>query len=466
MRSDEERKTDDPNLAEHQLNEAGTAEMLAEDWKDSLRWSEELNRWLVRRDGESVWRPDVLVERTAKAVVTCSRRKITWGYERFLKPTFIRNALEFAKPWLAIDLSEFDTNPWALNTPVGVINLLTGELIPSDRVVGLYRLQTRVASDSKCKTPKWLNHLQIMCHGQQEYIDYLQLLAGITLIGDQNLKPHLCPQLNGLGRNGKGVFLQVLAWALGDYAKNGSTRLLTTTENAHTTEQASLCGKRMVIIEEVKRINSSILKDLTGGGMISARKMRADDQEILKTWTIWFNNNGAMQFSGDQSDGLWDRIPTISLGEGIPEEFRVADWTEQVKEEAPGVLWWALEGLKRYLELKENGLGIVTPSFVKKAVLERRKDADPIKTYLLEFYEFDKDSKVKATVFKQGLRDWAEGTGEGKVGGQRMIYDHLRNALGLTIEESTGGVFWIFGLRKKEISLAELGSEWEGRSWN
>jgi putative DNA primase/helicase len=450
--------------AVYSADEAGTAERIADEWGDSLCWSEEWGKWLTRSEDSSTWEADVMVLRISKALATCERQQAANQNARNMtRLAFIKASLELAKPRLAVRLSAFDQNPWGLNTPGGVIDLRLGEgqrLHTPWEVSGRYLLSTRVVPD-RVPTPLWDGHLRKMAHEDIEVIAYLQRLAGITLIGDQNLKPHVSPQLNGLGRNGKGVFLQGLGWALGDYAQFASTRLLTTTENAHTTEQAGLRGMRLVVVEEVKRINSSLLKDLTGGGVMRARRMRADDEEFLKTWTLWFNNNGPMMYSGDMSDGLWQRVPRIDLGEGIPLLERVDDMAEQMKGEAGGVLQWALDGLARYQELG----GLYAPDSVSAATEERKADADPLQAFVMERYEFVEEASVVASDFMRDYNEWAKATGEAHTGGRRAVYDELRTRVGVKIEIGAHKKYYIKGLKKRPMTFGGLSSEYGGLNW-
>ena len=433
-------------------NEIGTAERIADEWRSSLCWSEEMHCWLVRPEGSITWQTDVMVERTSKAIDTAQRMAIDYPQvKQFLKPTFIRNSLDFAKPYLAVKLSDFDSNPWALVTPGGLINLQNFDYIADQLITQKYMMTTRVTPE-RMETPLWDAHLWTMCHGDIELIAYLKRLAGITLLGDQNLKPHVAPQLNGLGRNGKGVFMQALGWALGDYCKFASSRLLTTTENAHTTEQASLRGMRFVVVEEVKRINSSILKDLTGGGMMNARKIRQDDIEFLKTWTLWFNNNGPMSFTGDTSDGLWNRVKTINLGQGIPVKQRVDDMAEQLKDEGPGILQWALDGLQEFYEL---GKTLCDPQSVLDASELRRYDSDPLRIFVEENYDVDPNAKILGSTFVDHYEIWMKNKGE-RSGGMKSVFADLRDRLGFEVRKATANKTYVFGLQRKAITFADL----------
>lgn len=447
-------------------DELGTARRLAWNCRGRLIWCETWQRWLVSDRRPGVWLVDEMVTHRRLAIETAMQQDAEHNPPagapgrrvKYTSASHIANALTLAKPLLAASLADFDTNPMELNTPSGVVDLETGEL-RGWALEDAFMRQTKAGPLKEewtaTDTPLWTRHLIRMCKGNLEIMAYLRRLAGMTLIGDQNLKPHCSPQLNGMGRNGKGVFLQGLAYALGDYAQFASTRLLTTTENAHTTEQAGLRGMRLVVVEEVKRINSSLLKDLTGGGTLRARLIKANDEAFLKSWTIWFNNNGPMFFSGDQSDGLWQRVPTVDLGAGIPEEERVDEMAVLLQEEASGILSWALLGLKEFQEI-----GMQPPAVVLAATATRRSDADPMSEYLNEYYERDASSFVLGSDFVRYYTDWAKDREE-RTGGMRAVYADLRSRFNLTVRPGHDNKTCIYGIRKKPMVLAD-----EARHWN
>lgn len=435
--------------------DVGMGRRLRDEWAGSVRYSQELGRWLIKEGG--VWKPETGKESQSCVLDVCLRQEEDAegrGEQRpFLtRANFIKQVLFHGQAFLSVKLSEFDSDPWLLNTPEGPVDLRSG--YASDMHNNALFMQSCCINPlgywTPEVTPKWSAHIRRMCKGDIEVGAFLKRLAGMTLIGDQNLKHHIAPQLNGLGRNGKGVFLQGLAYALGDYAQFASTRLLTTTENAHTTEQAGLRGMRLVVVEEVKRINSSVLKDLTGGGVLRARRMRADDEEFLKSWTLWFNNNGPMMFSGDVSDGLWQRVPRIDFGVGIPEDERVDDMAVQLREEAAGILAWAVEGCLEYQQI-----GLCIPQSVKDNTAERRADADPLHLFVDERYDRDYGAKVLGSKFMDEYTDWCRNSSEANPGGRKTVFDQLRTQLGLTIRPGTANKTFIYGLKERPLELAE-----------
>src|SRR5687767_5549478 len=111
-------------------DEQGTARRIADTYGDSLAWSEELSKWMVRRPDESIWRTDTLVERTSKAMIVCNlQQRDNPNVKGLTRLAHMRAALELCKPLVAVELEQFDTNPWALNTPNGLINLMNQEYV-------------------------------------------------------------------------------------------------------------------------------------------------------------------------------------------------------------------------------------------------------------------------------------------------------------------------------------------------
>ncbi len=423
------------------------AQQIARQHSGTLRWCEEMQKWLVSDRKPGVWLPDTFVDHRRKALASAQEQKKANPKSKvtFDSVRHTNNGLTLAKPFLSVSLAAFDTDPWLLNTPAGVVDLRIGKL-RSWATDDLFMLQTAVAPDDDwdpTRTQLWISHLKKMTHGNVEIMELLRRLAGMSLIGSQNLKPHIAPQLNGRGRNGKGVFLQGIIMALGDYAKFASTRLLTARENEHTTEQASLKGRRFVGVEEIQRVNAALFKDLTGGGTKQARKMRQDDTTFVKSWTLWFNNNGPLMFAGDTSDGLWSRVPRIDLGEGIPEGERDDEYAESLKAEGSGILAWALQGCREFLSE-----GLLIPESVRAATQERRLDADPLGMFVNEFYLKDADGKVLGSDFVQMYATWARERDE-RSGGMKTVYDELRTRFNLKVRPGAGNKTYIFGLKVK-----------------
>jgi phage/plasmid-associated DNA primase len=77
--------------------------------------------------------------------------------------------------------------------------------------------------------------------------------------------------------------------------------------------------------------------------------------------------------------------------------------------EAPGILNWALEGMKR---LKDSGMQFIEPAACRAALLEHRADSDPCRAFLEENYVADKEAKPMRTVeLYKHYKLWCEENG-------------------------------------------------------
>lgn len=454
-------------------SEWGCTERFIDEWGGIVRFCPDLGKqgeWMVWGMEPGVWS----VDRTGAIVSglcqdTCGRQEVAHDNAgAFLRSAMIRNILTMARPALVIALSEFDNNPWILNTPFGVVNLRTGAMREWSQGEK-FLMQTGVSPLFGEECALWDSHIRTMVSNTEDPVavaQYLKRLVGMSLLGDQDEKPHIAPVLCGAGRNGKGSFVDTLRIALGSYAGQGSAKLLTAGEGDHTTEQAGLEGLRMVTCEEVLHINPSLFKMLTGGGKIRARKMRADDREFEKSWTMWLVNNKPVKWrDGDRtSSGLWSRVPTILLGDEIAEGERDERWSRRLEEEAGAILAWAVEGCIDWLADGGGLAGLRTPECVRETTTDRKDSADPLQIFIDENYESTDGWGCTASSFMRKYTTWCKDTSEPVPGGRNTVYADLRERMKLRVEKGTGGQVRIFGLKEKPVSFGNLAEDYSSYS--
>src|ERR1700716_169044 len=141
---------------------------------------------------------------------------------------------------LAATVEQWDADPRALNTPVGIIDLQTGNLRPhrpDDYVTKI----TGVAPNASCKTPIWDKFLDRITGGDAELIAFLQRMAGYALTG--LTREHALFFLYGRGANGKTTFLGAIIACASDYHRTAPIETFTaTTGERHPTDLAGLRG--------------------------------------------------------------------------------------------------------------------------------------------------------------------------------------------------------------------------------
>lgn len=289
----------------------------------------------------------------------------------------IEASLELAAPHLSIKAQELDTNPYLLGLPDAVLDLKTRKARPHERRDYI----TKIAGckyQPDAEAPKWSAFLSEIMGGDLELVDFAQRLAGYILAGARG--EHLLVILWGRGANGKSVFVGTLQALLGDYATSGSPDLLISKHGTdHPTALADLQGRRLVVVSETGeggRLNEERAKLLTGGDRITARRMRQDFYEFEPTHQLVVQTNHRPIARGTD-EGLWRRVRLVPFSVTIPPEKRDKRLQEKLQHELPGVLNWALEGLKKY-----QAEGFRTPQAVTLATAGYRSDSDQIGSFI------------------------------------------------------------------------------------
>tara|TARA_R110002020_G_scaffold182063_1_gene377375 strand:+ start:972 stop:3527 length:2556 start_codon:yes stop_codon:yes gene_type:complete len=120
---------------------------------------------------------------------------------------------------------------------------------------------------------------------------------------------------NGDGGNGKGVISELMGACLGNYYYNGNNAvLLAPIKQGGNPEIANMEGKRMVVFREpseYKKLDLSVIKEITGGDKISARKLFSNETEVKLCATHFLEVNKRLGMSGDVGHSVIRRLRDI-----------------------------------------------------------------------------------------------------------------------------------------------------------
>lgn len=176
----------------------------------------------------------------------------------------------------AATVDQWDADPWALNTPAGVVDLTTGRM--SAHRPDAYMTKITGTAPKRGARPTWTAFLDRATGGDPDLAAFLQRVAGYCLTG--STRDHALFFFYGTGGNGKGVFLNTLIGIFGDYATTSPMETFTASVgDRHPTDLAMLRGARLVTAQETeegRQWAESKIKSLTGGDPITARFMRQD----------------------------------------------------------------------------------------------------------------------------------------------------------------------------------------------
>ncbi len=192
--------------------------------------------------------PTALDEMKAGAELADSLHK--WSVKSEMKVT-IEAAVGLSRKMLTVETDQLDADPWALNTPTGVVDLRSGEVRrakPGDLLTKLAGVGYRAGADQSA----WRGVVSDVCGGDVELMGFLQRWFGYCLTGD--VREQVFVVHWGTGRNGKSTILDTVARVMGDYAGVAPPGLLASSERGggdrHPTEIAGLRGRRMVTAHE------------------------------------------------------------------------------------------------------------------------------------------------------------------------------------------------------------------------
>lgn len=401
------------------LTELGMARRLVATHGDTIRYAPQLGHWLVW-DGRR-WAEDVTgkVMLKAKAVVdelhgealkdADRRQDLIKAWQRFQTDARLRAIASLAttEPGIPVLVDELDADPWLLNVENGIIDLRTGTLRPHDPN-GLHTKFVPAMFDPDAACPTWERFLWEVFDGDSDVIDFVQRFSGYSLTG--SVKEQMFVFCHGNGSNGKSTMLDVLRNLAGDYGVHIATSIITMSRHEqHPTGLMDLRGARLVTTVETEKdvkLAESLVKSLTGGDHIRARRMRQDFVEFSPSHKLWVAGNELPRITGTDY-GIWRRIALVPFLQEFKGDRKDGDLPDKLAREFDGILAWVIRGC---LEWQRDGLKV--PSRVKAATDTYRTSQDHIGRFLADICVVDDYAYVTTTDLRAAYEAWCEEEGE------------------------------------------------------
>lgn len=202
---------------------------------------------------------------------------------------------------------EFDMKPHLFSWENITFNLNNGKQVIPDRKDYVCLTTGHDWRDPTEEEMLELYKLESSIFPIQEHKDYYRKIMATCLYG---INPELFILANGSGGNGKGVWHELMSVALGKYYYNAPCSILL---NGHKSgpspEIANMRGARVILMsepEQNKRINNSLMKELSGGKAINARLCHSNDTEVRLTGTMIMECNVRPKL-GDNTGGGEER---------------------------------------------------------------------------------------------------------------------------------------------------------------
>lgn len=349
----------------------------------------------------------------------------------------LRAMIDAASSELAVAarVGDFDKDPWLFNCLNGTLDLRTRQLRPH-RHDDLITKIAPVPYDAEAMCPRWLRFLDDVFAGDAATIGFVQRAIGSALTGD--VRDHALFFLHGGGRNGKSTLLKTIMYTLGDYAQAAAPSLLLSKGyETHPTEIADLHGARFVAtieVEEGRHFAESLVKQLTGGDGLRARRMRENFWGFEPTHHIFLAANHRPVIKGTDT-GIWSRIRLIPFNVSfLGREDHTLD--AALKTEASGILAWAVRGC---VEWQRSGLA--APATIEKATGAYRADSDQVGKWGDASCIFRPDARLGAQEAYRSYEAWCHVNAE-PVGSMAWFKARLEER-GLSQVRTKSGMVWV-----------------------
>lgn len=442
----------EPPPKRYTFDDTGNADRLTDAFGDILRYSFPARKWLYY-DGRR-WTPDnegTIRQMADKVVLAMPKDEHLYAADPDTHEAFKKHAkksrsssakaamIKETEHRVPILPSQMDNHHGLFNTPSGIVDLDTGEILEHNKDKFLTKMAGFDYTDN-ADCPQWQEFLGTIFRQDKDLIRYIQKAVGYSLTGYNEEQCAFI--LHGDGRNGKTTFIEVLREILGDYAVNiqAETLMVKRGFSSGSSELARLAGARFATSSEPNdgmRFDEGLIKQLTGGEPITAAKKYEDEIEFTPVFKLWISTNHKPIIRGTD-DGIWRRIHLIPFSVQIPAEKVDKRLRYKLMKEAPAILRWAVDGC---LLWKREGLGL--PSCMKEAVKEYRSKMDIVGTFIEECCETGYSYTEQGNTLFKAYQQWARENNE---------YEMTNTKFGIEVGKRfaklrrAGGVFYS-GLR-------------------
>lgn len=339
----------------------------------------------------------------------------------------ITAVLALAGNIVEIEADRLDADKDLLNTPSGIVDLRTGEVGPHDQARLMTKITKgayRVNDDGSPYThPDWDAACEALPEVERAW---LQRRIGQAITGFKTTDGAMV-LLQGSGENGKSLLTtDGLVPALGDYGHTASAKLFSGEKGSeHSTEQADLRGRRLVIGEELtegRSLNITAIKRVTDVGRITARKVFQDNSSFEASHSLLICTNHRPLIT-ETDHGTWRRLLLLVFpyrfqkrGEDVVRDTdRLGDplLKNRVMAGADGqhdaLVTWAVQGAIAWYA--DPATALLPTERVEADTRAWRADTDRVLGFWTERLAPDRDGAILTTDMIAEFNGWLTGNG-------------------------------------------------------
>ncbi len=338
-----------------------------------------------------------------------------------------RNAMiDDARSEYAIDNSCLDQDNYLFNCLNCVYDARNDRILKHDPDLLLSKA-ARVNYDPGAVSHDFIKCIHEVLQDDESLINYLQILLGSALVGE-NRHEEAYLIYGRTSRNGKSTILDTIRELFGDYAVNiqpDTLAIKNRNAGGPSGDIARLEGARFVQMPEPPKsmkLDASLLKAMTGGDVITARRMFEAENEFKPVFKLFINTNYLPHVLDDTlfASGRLKVIPFERQFK--PEERDITLKGRLMRpENLSGILNWLIEGCRK---AKQPG-AFTPPDKVRNATEEYRCSSDKIQNFLEDCLIEDAGTTLAAKDVYQEYAKWCTVSGYG-VENKMTFFDDLR----------------------------------------
>lgn len=312
---------------------------------------------------------------------------------------------------LEMNSSDFDKNPFLLNTPDYTIDLRKGVDGIREHRADDFITKCTMCSLSKEGIDEWEDTLKLFFQNDVDLEKYVQDINGLAVIG--RVYVEFMVVAHGGGRNGKSTFWNTISSVLGTYSGKMSADSLTVGCRRNVKpELAETKGKRLLIaseLEEGTRLNTSIIKQFCSTDEIFAEKKYKDPFVFTPSHTLVLYTNHLPKV-GATDPGTWRRLVVVPFNVTIESNENILNYSQHLVETCGGaILTWIVEGAKSIID---KNYKLSQPDCVVNAIDSYRDDNDWLNHFLSENCEIGSKLFQKSGELYSTYRMYCSNTGE------------------------------------------------------
>jgi len=292
-----------------------------------------------------------------------------------------------------------------------------------------------------------------------EKVRFLQKALGYSLTGE-TFNECFFILYGNTTRNGKGTTMETILHLMNDYGRTAQPETIAkkqfTNGSGPTEDVARLKGARFVNICEPDKglhLNSSLVKQMTGGDTITARFLHQDSFEYRPEYKLFISTNHLPHVS-DDSIFASGRVKVIPFNRHFPEHEQEKGLKTFFKEakNLSGILNWLIEGLKL---MRHEGLE--QPQSINEAINQYKEESDVLGQFIHEWIIKMEYRKTVMTEIYMYYKTWCDENGNSPLSNRNLIKELRRK--GYTVKPSTGNKSYLFDCILTDGSGSELTDE-------